>query len=74
MNVTIYFVVSPGGFSPCVSGLQLTRPIPAATQSKNVKNMVKKIDAYNNFLTNHENFKTVFIDTGDGLAITTRRN
>lgn len=43
-------------------------------QSKNVKNMVKKIDAYNNFLTNHEKFKTVFIDTGDGLAITTRRN
>ncbi len=43
-------------------------------QSKNVKNMVKKIDAYNNFLTNHESFKTVFIDTGDGLAITTRRN
>ena len=43
-------------------------------QSKNVKNMVKKIDAYNNFLTNHESYKTVFIDTGDGLAITTRRS
>ena len=43
-------------------------------QSKNVKNMVKKIDAYNNFLTNHQDFDTVFIDTGDGLAITSRRN
>ena len=43
-------------------------------QSKNVRNMVKKIDAYNNFLTNHQDFDTVFIDTGDGLAITSRRN
>ncbi len=42
-------------------------------QSKNVKNMVKKIDAYNHFLVNLEDYNTVFIDTGDGLAVTTRR-
>lgn len=42
-------------------------------QSKNVRNMVKKIDAYNNYLVNLTEYNTVFIDTGDGLAITTRR-
>lgn len=40
--------------------------------SKNVKNLVKKIDAYNNYLTNLEGFTTIFLDTGDGLAITVR--
>lgn len=42
-------------------------------QSKNVRNLVKKIDAYNNYLVNLTEYNTVFIDTGDGLAITTRR-
>lgn len=41
--------------------------------SKNVRNMVKKIDAYNNYLVELKDFNTVFIDTGDGLAITSRR-
>lgn len=42
-------------------------------QSKNVKNMVKKIDAYNHFLVDNQDFETIFIDTGDGLSITKRR-
>lgn len=41
--------------------------------TKNVLNMVKKIDAYNHYLANLETFDTIYISTGDGLAVTTRR-
>ena len=34
--------------------------------------MVEKIDQYNDFLANLENFETIFINIGDGLAITIR--
>ncbi len=40
--------------------------------SKNVSKMVEKIDQYNDFLANLENFETIFINIGDGLAITIR--
>lgn len=41
--------------------------------TKNVRNMVSKIDDYNKFLSSLDDFDTTFIDTGDGLAITTRK-
>lgn len=40
--------------------------------SKNVKNLVRKIDEYNNYLTSLKGFTTTFLATGDGLAITMR--
>ncbi len=40
--------------------------------TKNVRNMVKKIDIYNQNICHKEGFETVFISCGDGLAITMR--
>ncbi len=37
--------------------------------SKNVRNMVKKIDDFNNSIRNNENYETFFLSIGDGLAI-----
>lgn len=42
--------------------------------TKNVLNMVKKIDAYNHHLATLEGYDTIYISTGDGLAVTTRKN
>ena len=44
------------------------------TISKNLKNMLKKIIRYHDWLVEHPDFETEFIDLGDGLAITKRRN
>ena len=41
--------------------------------SKNVKNMAKKLDVYNNYLSTLEDFKTYYLNIGDGLAITVRK-
>ncbi len=41
--------------------------------SKNVKNMVKKIDEYNKFLANHEEYDTYFLECGDGLAVSKKK-
>lgn len=41
--------------------------------TKNVLNMVKKIDAYNHYLLSLDEFETTYISTGDGLAITVRK-
>jgi putative O-methyltransferase yrrM len=41
--------------------------------TKNVRNMAKKIDKYNQFLSNHEIFETFYLNLGDGLAITMRK-
>lgn len=41
--------------------------------SKNLRNMLKKIKKYEEWLTNHPDFKTEFINLGDGLAITRRK-
>lgn len=42
--------------------------------TKNVKNMAKKIDSYNQNLVNNPAFITYYLNIGDGLAITMRKN
>ncbi len=42
-------------------------------QSKNVRHLVTKIDAYNNYLHNNEAYLTTFIPIGDGIAVTRKR-
>lgn len=41
--------------------------------SKNLRNMLKKIERYHDWLVNHPDFETEFVDLGDGLAITKKR-
>ena len=41
--------------------------------SRNLRNMLKKIQNYNYWLTNHPEYDTYFLDLGDGLAITRRK-
>lgn len=43
------------------------------TISKNLRNMLKKIERYHDWLVSHPSFETVFVNLGDGLAITKRR-
>ncbi len=42
--------------------------------SKNVRNLVNKIESYNQWLANHPDFDTSFFDLGDGMAVSLRRN
>ena len=42
-------------------------------ESKRIKNLVKKIKGYNEWLVNKENFETVILPVGDGLAISIKR-
>ena len=37
--------------------------------SRNLRSMVKKIDMYNNYLKDKEDFVTYFLDSGDGLGV-----
>ena len=41
--------------------------------SKNLRKMVEKIDNYNHFLLTLDDFETIFIHAGDGLALTMRK-
>lgn len=41
--------------------------------SRSVRQMVRKIDNYNHYLNTLENYKTYYIDSGDGLAVTVRK-
>ncbi len=41
--------------------------------SKNLRNMLKKIHAYHDWLGKHPDFETTFLTIGDGLAISRRR-
>ncbi len=41
-------------------------------QSKNVRKMVEKIDKYNEYLSNLDDYHTIFINVGDGISITRR--
>ncbi len=41
--------------------------------SKNLRNMLKKIKNYHDWLANHQEFDTTFLNIGDGLAITRRK-
>lgn len=43
------------------------------TLTKNVKNMAKKIDLYNQFLSDNTTFVTFYVPIGDGLALTMRK-
>ncbi|MEB7407691.1 O-methyltransferase [Mammaliicoccus sciuri] len=45
-----------------VSNIEIVR-------NRNVKQMVKKVQKYNQWLMNHENYKTTLINIGDGMAI-----
>lgn len=42
--------------------------------TKNVKNMAKKIDLYNQVLTKNDIFETFYLNIGDGLALSMRKN
>lgn len=41
--------------------------------SKNLRALVRKIDNYNKYLSDNENFKTTFINVGDGVALSVRK-
>ncbi len=43
-------------------------------ESKNVRGLVVKIRDYIEFLKNNENYDTVFIDLGDGLSVSKRKD
>lgn len=42
-------------------------------ESRNVRQLVRKIKDYNNFLKENEEFETTFYDLGDGVAISRRK-
>lgn len=41
--------------------------------SKNVRKMAEKLDVYNHYLNTLDDFKTYYLNIGDGLAITVRK-
>lgn len=41
-------------------------------KTRNLRGLVRKIKEYINFLKENEEFKTVFYETGDGIAVSTR--
>lgn len=41
--------------------------------SRNVRQLVRKVRDYKDFLENHKRFQTDFLDIGDGLAVSVRR-
>ena len=43
-------------------------------ESKNLRGIVDKIEGYIEFLKNNEEFTTEFIDVGDGISISRRKN
>jgi predicted O-methyltransferase YrrM len=42
-------------------------------ESKNVRSLVKKIDEFNRWLTAHEEYDTVILPIGDGVAVSKKR-
>lgn len=42
--------------------------------SKNLRGIVDKIESYIEFLKNNEEFETEFIDVGDGISVSRRKN
>ena len=42
-------------------------------ESKNLRQMVHKIRGYIDFLNNNKEFKTEFLEIGDGIAVTTKK-
>jgi predicted O-methyltransferase YrrM len=43
-------------------------------ESKNLRGIVDKIEGYIEFLKNNEDFDTEFIDVGDGISVSRRKN
>lgn len=41
-------------------------------ESRNLRQLVRKVKNYKEFLKNNENYKTVFLDIGDGIAVSRR--
>ena len=42
--------------------------------SRNLKQLVGKIENYIDFLKNNDEFETKFYDVGDGLSVSIRKN
>ena len=47
---------------------------PNTIESKNLRQLVQKIEGYIKFLEDNKEFKTNFYDVGDGLSISIRKN
>jgi predicted O-methyltransferase YrrM len=47
---------------------------PELTHNRNTKQLVKKIKKYISYLENNTNYNTEFIKTGDGIAISKKKN
>lgn len=45
---------------------------PEEIESRNVRQLVRKVNAYKEFLENHPRFHTEFYEIGDGLAVSER--
>lgn len=43
-------------------------------KSRNLRSLVRKIRAYADYLRNNLKYSTTFVDIGDGLAVSTKRN
>ena len=43
-------------------------------ESRNVRGIVRKLNNYIEFLTNNEEFETIFYELGDGVAISRKKN
>ncbi len=46
----------------------------SSIESKNLRQLVQKIEGYIQFLNENKDFKTKFYDVGDGLSISKRKN
>lgn len=42
-------------------------------QSRNLKQLVRKINRYNDWLANHPDYDTLLLPIGDGVAISLKR-
>ncbi len=43
-------------------------------QSRNLKQLVRKINRYNEWLAQHEGYDTLLLPIGDGVAISMKKN
>ena len=43
-------------------------------ESKNLRGLIDRIEKYIDFLKNNEEFDTEFIDVGDGISVSKRKN
>lgn len=43
------------------------------TESRNVRQMLRKLDRFNQWIASHENYHTVILPVGDGLSISKRK-